>query len=81
MRFDLTDLRLFLHVAEAGSITGGAERAGLSLAAASERIQGMEAALGVVLLDRLRRGVRPTPAGRALEAGRRTWHPSGRQHD
>jgi DNA-binding transcriptional LysR family regulator len=26
MRFDLSDLRLFRHVVEAGSITGGAER-------------------------------------------------------
>ena len=26
MRFDLTDLKLFLHVVEAGSITAGAER-------------------------------------------------------
>ncbi|MFZ1090775.1 MAG: LysR family transcriptional regulator, partial [Xanthobacteraceae bacterium] len=29
MRFDLSDLRLFRHVVEAGSITGGAERAHL----------------------------------------------------
>ena len=35
MRFDLTDLRLFLHTAEAGSITAGAERAHLTLASAS----------------------------------------------
>ncbi|MDT1062553.1 LysR family transcriptional regulator [Paracoccus sp. CPCC 101403] len=39
MRFDLTDLRLFLAVAEAGSITHGAALAGLSLAAASERLR------------------------------------------
>jgi len=31
MHFDLTDLRLFLHVAEAGSITAGAARSGLAL--------------------------------------------------
>ena len=67
MRFDLTDLRLFLHVAEAASITGGAERIGLALAAASARIRGMEAAFGAELLKRERRGVRLTPAGRALE--------------
>ena len=66
MRFDLTDLRLFLHVAEAASITHGADRAGLALASASARIRGMEEALGVALLERGRRGVRPTPAGRAL---------------
>src|SRR5690242_6554160 len=66
MHLDLTDLRLFLRVAEAGSITGGAARANLALAAASARISAMEADLGVRLLDRGRRGARPTPAGRAL---------------
>jgi DNA-binding transcriptional LysR family regulator len=72
MRFDLTDLRLFLHVAEAGSITHGAERTNLALASASERISGMEDALGVALLERGRRGVRPTPAGQALVQHART---------
>jgi DNA-binding transcriptional LysR family regulator len=66
MRFDLPDLRLFLHVADSGSITKGASRAHLALASASERIRGMEEALGVALLTRGRRGVRPTPAGQAL---------------
>jgi len=66
MRFDLIDLQLFLHVVEAGSITGGASRAHLSLAACSERIQSMEDTLGVALLLRGRRGVAPTPAGEAL---------------
>jgi DNA-binding transcriptional LysR family regulator len=66
MRFDLTDLRLFLHVAETGSITHGADRANLALASASERIRGMEETLGVALLTRGRRGATPTPAGEAL---------------
>lgn len=66
MRFDLVDLQLFLHVAEAGSITGGATRAHLSLASTSERIHHMEETLGVPLLLRGRRGVTPTPAGEAL---------------
>lgn len=66
MRFDLVDLRLFLRVAEAGSITRGAERAHLALASASERIRGLEKAVGVVLLERGRRGVALTAAGRAL---------------
>jgi DNA-binding transcriptional LysR family regulator len=66
MRFDLTDLSLFRHVAEAGSITHGAERAHLALAAASTRIRNMEAALGVALLTRGRQGVVPTQAGRTL---------------
>ena len=67
MRFDLTDLRLFLHVAEAASITGGAARAGLALASASARIRGMEMDFGTALLRRERRGVRLTPAGLALQ--------------
>ncbi|CAJ5722605.1 LysR family transcriptional regulator [Burkholderia pseudomallei] len=67
MRFDLTDLRLFLHVCEAGSITGGAERAHMTLQSASERIRGMGEELGVPLLQRAKRGTRATEAGRALE--------------
>lgn len=66
MRFDLIDLRLFLHVVEAASITHGAERSHLALASASARIRGMEDTLGVPLLERGRRGVQPTPAGQAL---------------
>ncbi len=66
MRFDLVDLRLFRAIAESGSITAGAERAALSLAAASERVRAMEETLGAPLLLRQRRGVRPTPAGEAL---------------
>lgn len=66
MRFDLVDLNLFLHVAEARSITHGAALSHLSLASASERVRGMESALGVALLERGRRGVALTPAGRAL---------------
>ena len=67
IRFDLTDLRLFLHVAEAASITQGANRANMTLASASERIRAMEETLGVALLDRKPRGVQLTPAGSALE--------------
>jgi len=66
MRFDLTDLRLFLHVVEAGSITHGAERMNLAIAAASTRIRHMEVSLGTPLLSRERQGVRPTEAGRTL---------------
>lgn len=66
MRFDLTDLRLFLYTAEAGSITAGAERSHLTLASASARIRGMEDTLGVPLLTRNRRGVETTAAGRTL---------------
>jgi DNA-binding transcriptional LysR family regulator len=72
MRFDLADLSLFRHVAEAGSITHGAERAHLALAAASTRIRNMEQALGAALLVRGRQGVTPTQAGRTLLQHART---------
>src|SRR5947208_1542055 len=68
VRFDLADLSLFRHVVEAGSITHGAERAHLALAAASTRIRNMEQALGAPLLVRSRQGVLPTQAGRTLLA-------------
>jgi len=66
MRFDLADLSLFRHVVDAGSITHGARRSNLALAAASTRIRNMEATLGVALLTRGRAGVTPTQAGRTL---------------
>jgi DNA-binding transcriptional LysR family regulator len=66
MRFDLADLSLFRNVVEAGSITRGAERANLALAAASTRIRNMEQAIGAPLLLRGRQGVAPTQAGRTL---------------
>lgn len=66
MRFDFSDLRLLAHVVEAGSITAGASRAHLALAAASARIRGMEEVLGMPLLIRSRRGITPTASGRAV---------------
>ncbi len=65
-RFDLIDLQLFVHVAEAGSITHGAVRTNMTLASASERIRAMEDALSAPLLERQRRGVQLTSAGRVL---------------
>jgi DNA-binding transcriptional LysR family regulator len=66
MRFDLVDLQLFLHVAEAASITRGADLSNMALASASERIHKMEALAGVALLERRRRGVNLTAAGRSF---------------
>jgi DNA-binding transcriptional LysR family regulator len=66
MRFDLVDLRLFVAVAEARSITHGAARAHLALASASERIKHLEQALEVPLLTRGRHGVTLTAAGASL---------------
>jgi DNA-binding transcriptional LysR family regulator len=72
MRFDLRDLKLFCDVADAGSITAGAEKSALALAAASTRIRGMEEALGAPLLIRSRQGAVPTEAGRTLLRHART---------
>ena len=66
MRFDLVDLKLFCEVVDAGSITGGAERSALALAAASTRIRNMEQALGAPLLSRSRQGIAAPPAGLTL---------------
>lgn len=64
--FDLFDLKLFTYVAEARSLTRGAEKACISLAAASTRIKQMEEAVGGRLLHRSAQGVTVTAAGDAL---------------
>ena len=66
MRFDLTTLNLVLAIADTRSITRGAERESLALAAASKRLSDLESRLGVSLFERRARGVEPTEAGRAL---------------
>jgi DNA-binding transcriptional LysR family regulator len=66
MRFDLTDLRLFVTIVRSGSITRGAQGMNLALASASQRVALMEASLGVRLLERVPRGVRATEAGAVL---------------
>jgi Bacterial regulatory helix-turn-helix protein, lysR family len=66
MRFDLVDLRLFLFVVEAASITHGAERAGMALASASERIREMEQSLGAPLLDGIAAASAPRPPAQPM---------------
>ncbi|MGZ5194005.1 MAG: LysR family transcriptional regulator [Ramlibacter sp.] len=66
MHFDLTDLRLFVLVAEEGNLTRAAARQHLSLAAASARVKALEAQSGLPLLYREARGVRLTPPGEAF---------------
>jgi DNA-binding transcriptional LysR family regulator len=66
MRLDLTTLNLVLAIADTRSITRGAEREHLALAAASKRLSDLEARFGVPLFERRARGVEPTEAGRAL---------------
>lgn len=66
MHFELADMRLFIHVAQAPSLTQGARRASLSTSATSARIKALEQQLGSRLLYRDSRGVTLTPAGEKL---------------
>ena len=66
MHFDLLDLRLFVYVAEESNLRKGAERACISLAAASTRIKQLEDNIGARLFYRKPQGVELNPAGEAL---------------
>lgn len=66
MHYNLTDLRLFVAVAEAHNLTRGAERVHLAPSSASHRLQQLEGALGTPLFVRRARGVALTRAGEAL---------------
>jgi len=66
LHFDLTDLRLMVKVAEANSVTGGAEASHLSTPAASTRIKNLEESIGTKLLVRTPQGVTLTPPGQAF---------------
>ncbi len=66
MHFDLVDLRLMVRVAEANSLTRGAEAVHLSVPTASTRIRNIEDSLGVKLLYRTSQGVTLTPPGQAF---------------
>jgi len=66
LHFDLTDLRLMVKVAEANSVTGGAEASHLSTPAASTRIKNLEEGIGTKLLVRTPQGVTLTPPGQAF---------------
>ncbi|MEJ6004388.1 LysR substrate-binding domain-containing protein [Paucibacter sp. AS339] len=76
MRLDLTTLNLVLAIEQTRSITRGAEREHLALAAASKRVSDLEARLGVQLFERRSRGVEPTEACRALVRHIRSLHAS-----
>lgn len=66
VRFDISDLRIFVNVVQAGSITRGAERSHRAVASISTRIKEMEDEMGTPLLMRNRAGVEPTEAGKKL---------------
>ncbi|HEY1172833.1 MAG TPA: LysR family transcriptional regulator [Verrucomicrobiae bacterium] len=64
--FDLYDLSLFQLVAETGSFTQAAQKAGLTQSAVTRQIRGMEEQLGVALFERTTRRVHLTAAGELL---------------
>jgi DNA-binding transcriptional LysR family regulator len=66
LHFDLADLRLIVRIAEANSLTRGAEASFLSLPAASTRIKNLEESVGAKLLYRTSQGVTLTPPGQAF---------------
>lgn len=63
---DLTSLRLFVAVCEAGNIARAGEKANIVGSAISKRLALLEHQLGTPLLQRRRHGVTPTPAGQTL---------------
>jgi DNA-binding transcriptional LysR family regulator len=64
----LSAMRLFVRVAETGTISGAGRALGLSTTAASKRLQDLEARLKVRLLNRTTRHVSLTEAGQHLYA-------------
>jgi DNA-binding transcriptional LysR family regulator len=66
MHFDFADIRLIVRIAEANSLTRGAEASFLSLPAASTRIKNLEESMGTKLLFRTSQGVTLTPPGQAF---------------
>lgn len=72
MHFDLTDLRLLVAIADAGSLSRAAANFPIALSAASNRLRLLEHRLGLALFSRHADGMTPTPAGRiALDHARR----------
>lgn len=64
--FDLTTLRLFVSVCEAGNIARAGEKANIVGSAISKRLAQLEDQVGTPLLLRKRHGVVPTAAGQTL---------------
>ena len=63
---ELRRLHAFVAIAQEGHITRAAERLGMQQPPLTRLLQGLEAELGVKLVERLPRGVRLTTAGQAL---------------
>ena len=66
MHFDLVDLRLMVRVAEANSLTRGAELVHMAVPTASTRVKNIEDSIGTKLFYRTSQGVTLTPPGQAF---------------
>lgn len=64
--FDLELLRSFVITLESGSLCAAAPKLCRSQSALSEQLRKLETFTGVTLLERSKKGVRPTPAGERL---------------
>jgi DNA-binding transcriptional LysR family regulator len=62
----LDDLRVFIRVYESGNLSAVARALGCTQSAVSQHIKRLEKETGLVLVERQRRGVSPTQAGRIL---------------
>jgi len=62
----LDDLRMFVAACEAGTLSAVARRLGTTQPAVSQRVRRLERECGLPLVERSRRGVAPTAAGRVL---------------
>ncbi|RRD67155.1 LysR family transcriptional regulator [Comamonadaceae bacterium OH2310_COT-174] len=77
----LTTLQLFVAVCESGSIGHAAQREFIAASAVSKRLSDLEREIGMPLLQRHSRGVRPTPAGQnLLQHARSILNEIGRLH-
>ncbi len=72
LRFELTDLRVFLAIAEAKSLTAGASDVHLTAPSASYRLKNLEQAVGVPLFRRTQKGMALTAAGETMLRHART---------
>ena len=63
---ELHQLRYFVAIAEAGSVSRAAERCFVAQPSLSQQLKKLEQSLGATLFDRLGRGIALTDAGRAL---------------
>ena len=79
VKFDWTKARGFLVAAEEGSLSAAARALGLAQPTLGRQVEGLEQELGVVLFERVGRGLRLTPQGlELLEHARAMGEAAGR---